>query len=180
MLVLGNKILFARILSRFVSIAGLTLARLSLRSPTAHAAYPLLRHFPSLLLMDQSCPLPTCCSAISFSLDSDRRVASFGLRGFELEPPLRRTHRYAQTCIHKGKDIGSFFDERCTAAWILYIMPLLVPSLVLSSPTAAFPMSTGSLAHNLFEGALLRGSEKNKDITRGEKVTKGLRENYCR
>lgn len=41
-------------------------------------------------------------------------------------------------------------------------------------------MSTESLAHNLFEGALLRGSEKNKDITRGEKVTKGLRENYCR
>lgn len=62
-------------------------------------------------------------------------------------------------------------------------MSLLPLSLVLScpkhlaylspfSPAATFLLPTQSSAHNLFERARLRGSEKNKGIINGEEVRK--------
>jgi hypothetical protein len=87
--VIGNKIFF-QVPSQLVNVAALTQRRLNLRPPTAHPAHPLLRNLPSLLLMNQSCPLLTGYPVVSLlsTLDGDGRVPSFG--------PKVHTHTYTR------------------------------------------------------------------------------------
>jgi hypothetical protein len=170
-------------------------------SPSAQAPLSLLSMSPIMQ------PL-TCCPVVPFSstLDGDMRVPSSGPRIAENWPP-KNTHKKAWLRLHPRfmLQMGSFFVERCSAAWSLYIMPspfscrsyfhipntskikssidcrkVSVPShfsiLISFAPVAAFrfPMPPQSSAHNLFERARLRGSEKNKGIVDGEEVKKEL------
>ena len=68
------------------SNAALIQARLNLRPPTAHAAHPLLRRLPSLLLMSQSCPLPPIRHTTSSRSDLGFVSSNYRLRPFRVRP----------------------------------------------------------------------------------------------